>query len=337
MVQNKTLKKKGMMLKLLSEYTPISTIANLLNIKPCAVYTAFWRYRKKGLINQDRSLTTDGFQTVKKAFAISKTVRLQPNSIRLHNLTFSVLIPRISKWNKRDKFLTLKNINFKTIDMGTWKTQQIIIDKRKIWLNPKKIIFYMDDYYADTPLEAFSQAIIDLKVLVVKIQKKFSLKLIYNNSIDFEVGRQHYALIKNQLAKKYNKEKKKLFVYDSENKLRLLIDDSLKLNEFEAVDPKLSRDDSTVVQEHFKDIIEEKHYKPSTTKGMIDRTADNLNKLTEQNMILSTNFNRYNKNIELHLSVLKDMKTTLRKISDVKTRIKVKKTHEFQMELGEWT
>lgn len=335
-MKNKTLKKKGMMLKLLSEYTPISTIANLLNIKLSAVYTAFWRYRKKGLINEDRSLTTNGFQTVKKAFAISQTVKYKANSIRLHNLAFSVLIPRISKWDKRDKFLIQKKIKFKTINMGTWKTQQIIIDKRKIWLNPKKIIFYMGDYYAETPLEAFTEAINDLKELVLKIEKKFSLKLVYNNSIDFEVNRQHYALIKNQLAKKYNKEKKRLFVYDSENKLRLLIDDSLKLNEFEAIDPKLSRNDSEVVQEHFKDIIEERHYKPSTTKNIIDRTAENLDKLTEQNMILSSNFNRYNKNIELHLDVLRDMKNTLRKISNVKTRIRVRKLPSFQMELGEW-
>jgi len=313
-MRNKTLKKKGMMLKLLSEYTPISTIANLLNIKPCAVYTAFWRYRKKGLINNDRSLTSNGIQTVKKAFAISQTVKYQPNSIRLHNLTFSVLIPRISRWKDRDKFLTLKHIDFQTIDMGTWKTQQIIIDNRKIWLNPKKIIFYMDDYYADTPLEAFSEALNELKTLVSKIEKRFKIRLVFNNSIDFEVGRQHYALIKNQLAKKYNKEKKKLFVYDSENKLRLLIDDSLKLNEFEAVDPKESRIDSTIVQGHFKDIIEKKHYKPSTTKEMIDNTVENLNRLTEQNLSFSNNIGRYNKNIELHLGVLTDMKNTLKLI-----------------------
>lgn len=310
-------------LKLLSEYLPISKIANLLNKSSKTIYKSFSIYKKKGWINQDRSLTSEGLRKVELAISTIKKVE---NTIRLHNLVFLVNIPRPTKINK---LLELKNISYKTIDMGTWDAKQIIIDNRKIWINPKKIIFYMDNYYGNTPLEAFTEALNELKQLVLRIQQLLNIKLIYNNSIDFSISRQHYALIKNQLAKQYNKEKKKLFVYDSENRLRLLIDkspvDGIRIDEFEAVDKELSMEDADKVQPYFKDVLEKEHYKPSETKEMLDI-------LVRENLKLATNFTAYNENIKKHLEVLGSMDKTLKAIRGEKKKRK-RKLSEFQTRL----
>ena len=324
-------------LKLLSEYLPISKIANLLNKSSKTIYKSFLIYRKKGWINEDRSLTSEGLRKVELAIAGVQKVE---NTIRLHNLVFLVNIPRPIKINK---LLELKNIFYKTIDMGTWNAKQIIIDNRKVWINPKKIIFYMDNYYGNTPLEAFTEALNELKQLVLRIQQLLNIKLIYNNSIDFSISRQHYALIKNQLAKQYNKEKKKLFVYDSENRLRLLIDkspvDGIRIDEFEAVDKELSREDADKVQPFFKDILEKDHYKPSEEKNMLDTLVREGIKTTQDIRNLTTNIGNYNesilleiKNKKLHLKVLSSMDKTLKSIRDEKKKRK-KKLSEFQTKL----
>jgi len=320
MISKKRDEEQARKLKLLSEYLPISKIANLMNRSSKTIYKSFLTYRKNGWINEDRTLTSEGLRKVELAIARVQKVE---NTIRLHNLVF--LVNFKDTLIAHGKLLDLKNISYKTIDMGTWKAKQIVIDNRKVWINPKKIILYMGNYYANTPLEAFTRALEELKQLILKIQRLLNIKLIYNNSIDFTVSRQHYALIKNQLAKQYNKEKKKLFIYDSENRLRLLIDNSLNLNEFEAVNKKLSMDDGTKVQDHFKDIIEKPNYKPSETKEMLDV-------LVRENLKLAQNFTAYNENIEKHLGVLSSMDKTLKAIRNEKRKRRIK-IHEDQTRL----
>jgi hypothetical protein len=330
MIIKKRNKEQAKRLKLLSEYLTISKIAELTKRSPKTIYKAFSNYREKGWINKDRSLTSKGVKKVELAFvrvekgeSKSRITQLKSNTIRLHNLAFTINLPK--PFSKINKFLELKNISYKTINMGTWNIKQIVIDNRKVWINPKKLILYMGSYYSDIPLNAFIQALNELKSLVFKIQRMFNIKLIKGNSIDFEVSRQHYSLIKNQLAKEYNKKKKKLYVYDTNNRLRLLIDNSLNLHEFEAVDNKLSKEDMEKVQPYFLDVLEKEHYLPSNSKEMLDI-------LVKENLKLAQNFTAYNQNIKKHLKVLDSMDKTLKIIRGEKTK-KEKKLPENQTRL----
>lgn len=293
-------------LKLLSEYLTISNIAKILNKDDKTIYQLFLNYRKKGWINKDRSLTSAGLQITEKAFTIIKNKEnpenLKPNSARLNNLVFSVIIPKIRNWKNREKYLTLKNINFQNIDLGTWKAQQIVIDNVKVWLTSSRIRLYMPDYYAKTPFEAYSNALDDLYKIVLKLENKLCLKIINKGGIDFDLPKRDISLIKNEVAKKYNKEKRKLYVYDDFNRLRLIIDASkskitgVNLNEFESVNPELSLEDSTKTQNYFLNVIDKPHYLPSETKEIIDQLA-------KQNLILSQSVEKWHKEIELHLGV----------------------------------
>lgn len=273
-------------LKLLSDYLTISNIAKTLNKDDKTIYQNFLNYRKKGWINEDRTLTTIGLQITEEAFTMIKDEEnLKPNSARLNNLVFSIIIPKVNKWKSRDKYLILKNIDFKTIDLGTWKAQQIVIDNVKVWLTSSRIRIYMPDYYAETPFEAYSNALDDLYKIVLKLENKLSLRLIRNNGIDFDLPKRDIALIKNEVAKKYNKEKRKLHVYDDFNRLRLIIDASkskitgVNLNELEAVNPELSLDDSTKTQNYFLNVIDKPHYLPSETKEKIDNNSEKMDNI----------------------------------------------------------
>ena len=328
-------------LKLLSQYLTIKEIAKLTSKRPVTIYKAFLSYRKKGWINEDRSLTNEGFQKVELAMAISRKVEFPANSIRLHNLVFIIDIP---KENNRvinaQKILEIKKIDFKTIDMGTWKAKQIIIDNRKIWVNPKKLVIYMGNYYADTPIEAYTLALDELKSLVHSIQSKLRIKLIVGHSISFSVSRQHFALIKNEIAMKYNNEKKKLFVYDNENRLRLMVDDSLNLDELESVDKEKAMNDAEKTREVLLDIIEKPSYLPSTAKEIIDKMAIENLKLAQETLKTAQNFDLINKNIELHLDVLRNINKGINnfgtKIAET-IRAEFKKLSEVQTKLDRFT
>jgi len=312
-------------LRLLSNYLTIEQIAKTLNKSPKTIYKAFSNYIKKGWINKDRTLTSNGIKKVENTIAISQKVEFQPNTIRLHNLVFKINIKKIKGWKNKEKLLNLRQISFKTINLGTWKTEQIVIDNRKIWLNPKRLILYMGDYYENTPFEAFEKSLQDMKGLIQKVEKALNLNLINKDFIDFEVSRQHYALIKNQLAEQYNKDKKKLFIYDDENRLRLLIDNSLNLKEFEAVHNEKSRDDSTKVQDHFRDLLEKESYKPSEIKEIIDRLA-------KENLILSQNVNIYHKEIREHRGLVKDIRKYIKVITNKEIKQRTLK-EEYQNSL----
>jgi len=73
----------------------------------------------------------------------------------------------------------------------------------------------------------------------------------------FRVARQHYALIKNSLARQYLEDGKKLAVYSGRG-LWLLIDNSYNLEELETVHPKTADKDNGKVQDFFNglDMVE---------------------------------------------------------------------------------
>jgi len=69
------------------------------------------------------------------------------------------------------------------------------------------------------------------------------------------VSRQHYALIKNSLAKQYDKEGKKLFCYTKDG-LWFIIDNSYNLHEAETIHPNTALTDNEKIQNWFNGLKE---------------------------------------------------------------------------------
>ena len=291
--------KQVQLLKLLSNYLTIKTIAKTLKISDKMVYKRRLTYIKSGWLNHDNSLTSYGKQKVECCSRWGSKGRILPNDIRLHNLTFKIKVsPNIQrKWKlNREKLLTLKDITFSNIHMHNWTANQIIINNVKVWLNPRQILFFMPNYYGKTPLECFTKALDDLTKLTNKLQRTLGVKLFSSKFLDFEISRQHYALIKNQLAEKYNKERKKLFIYDSRHELRLLIDNSLNLNEFEAVHHKEAMSDSEKVKNFFNEVIE-KDLSLSSAYNDLHDTKRIIKEISSNQANLSVVLSQLNQNV----------------------------------------
>ena len=269
------------LLRLLSDYLPIKTIAKLTNKSLAQVYKSFSVYRKNGLINKDRSLTTEGIKRLNLATRYTPKGRIFSNKIRLHNLVFK--LPILNKgWKlNREKILNIANIKSHKINMGELAYRPDYYKQIQGLAYPKNVVFYMGDYSSDTPIDAFSRALEDLKSLATKVQRLLRVKLFNTKYLDFEISRQHFALIKNQLAEQYNKEVNKLFVYDDLNTLRLIIDDSLNLDEFEAVSKEHALSDSEKVQKFFKEDILEKGLSLSVMDNNTKELAKRVLKISE--------------------------------------------------------
>ena len=153
-------------------------------------------------------------------------------------------------------------------------------------------------YFADTAELAMNNALEDLFDLIREIEYRLKVKLKFTNGYKIRVSRQHYSLVKNALAKQYNKEGKKLYIRD-ETGIWLIIDNSFQLDELETVHPKTSMEDNPIIRTFFNDLKQN----PAT----ISQINNALMKSIQMQDV-------YNKNIAKHLKVLDSMDKTLKAI-----------------------
>lgn len=173
---------------------------------------------------------------------------LKPDTIRAHAFMWHLRIPILSKWDKRREYLEKEGITYTKLgNLG--EGERIIFRGRKVHLKNKCIIIYdKESYLSEKAKDAKSSAIYEFLSLVKGLEGMLRTDLTINKQYRFKVCREHYALIKNALAKQYDKEGKKLYVY-SDKGLWMVIDNSLNLHELEAVKLGEAIGDSVGMQE----------------------------------------------------------------------------------------
>lgn len=238
-------------------YTP-KEISKLRRTSIRAVYKSISLLKKKGFLVKIRdrlSLTDQGEKRFKNFLVVLDKVH--KNFIRLNDLVFKVKILNKPKdWNeKRIKILQLKNYNFRTIELKNNKQYDFSLGEITVRTTTRNIIFFMPSIIKPTPAEATKTSMEMLFNSITKIENLFQISLIKDRYTNIEVSKNHYALIKNELANLYNKKGEKFLVHDKEGRLRLIIDYSFNLDEFEAVDKVFGEPDSTIVQKYFLNMI----------------------------------------------------------------------------------
>ncbi len=181
---------------------------------------------------------------------------LKPDTVRGHGFLFVLDVPRkLHNWLLRADILRKANIPFQQVNtLGN--RQQILFKGRKIQLTDRKVlVFEPASYMADTAKDSHSYAIIEFLELVKSLERYVGASFISAGRYRFKVARQHYALVKNALAKQYDKEKKKLHCYTADG-LWFEIDNSFNLHEAETLHPKTAVDDNEKVQDFFNGIKE---------------------------------------------------------------------------------
>lgn len=178
--------------------------------------------------------------------------------VRGHAFVFTLkLQPGLRNWTNENRiaYLSRNNIAYKPLNLGG-DGQRIEHKGHKIWLTNKSIILYdKNSYFAKEAQVAKSRAIYNfiqkIKSLEQLLKADFTIKA--GAQYKFKVSRQHYALVKNALARQYNEANEKLEVY-TEKGLWFLIDNSFNLDEAETVHPETAETDSVKVQNFFNSV-----------------------------------------------------------------------------------
>jgi len=201
----------------------------------------------------------------------------KPDSVRGHAFQFKFKIGKIRNWEKREQILGVLNIPFDDLKIGGVKRgQRLKFKGKKIWLTNSSIIIYEKaSYMADTAKLSKSRAVYDVLTLIKQLEGYLRANFKINNKYIFKVTRQHYSLMKNALAKQYNKEGNNLQVYN-ETGLWFTIDNSFNLQEAETLHPKTADIDNEKVQNFFNGLKGLEGYTPGFVVKSLATQTQNL-------------------------------------------------------------
>lgn len=211
----------------LKESTNLSKITKQLSISKQQLNYYLRELKKKGFIyNKGKGwweLTEKGKNPTKYGNFYEK------DSIRGHAYVWNVKKTKeIKDWDKRIEILDKKGINYKLV--GTLKNiPRIKILGRKIWLcNDHFRIFDIEksSYYGKDAIEARNNSSLQVLRIVQGLESKLGVSI---KPIEYEVMKEHYALIKNDLAIDQNHKGIIMRIKDENNEEFLLIDDSLEM------------------------------------------------------------------------------------------------------------
>ncbi|MFH1592173.1 MAG: helix-turn-helix domain-containing protein [Candidatus Woesearchaeota archaeon] len=243
-----------------------SQICKLLNIKETALQYHLSTLKRLGFIKK----IGYGVWEILKEFdqkELQKTTRVAHNNwgskfevlkegqVRGHAFQFKLQVPdRLRNWEKRKEILSTRDIKFEPLNHLFGGGQSLEIKGRKIHLTNNSVIIYeKESYIADLAKDAKSMAICHFFNLVRKLEKQLKADFSIHGQYKFRVTRQHYALVKNALAKQYDEKGNKLEVY-SGNGLWFIIDNSYNLHEAETVHPRDADIDNEKVQDFFNSL-----------------------------------------------------------------------------------
>lgn len=223
-------------INLLKETTNLTKIQKELNISKQNLNYYLRQLKNNGLVSNSASglweLTEDGKNPSKYGKLLTKDIS------RGHAYIIEVKLPKeVEGWHNRIKVLEQKQINYKLVG-AKLDTPRIKALGRKVWLcNTHLRIFDTPEasYYGLNAVQSRVIAFNEFKKIVSVLENKLGIRL---NPTDIVWKKEHYALIKNDLAIEENRRGNIIRVSD-ENGEWLLVDDSLgKGGELETIGKK---------------------------------------------------------------------------------------------------
>lgn len=212
---------------------------------------------------------------------------------------------KIKNWDKRIQVLEKYRFKFKLV--GALKTTPSIkILGRKVWLCNDHIRVFdkpKASYYGLNAIESRKSAFYEILLIVGTLNSKLNINL---RPTDIYFQKEHYSLIRNDLAIYHNKKRERVHVSDEYGEW-FLMDDSLgEGGEMENVGKKALQTNITM-QNWWND---NKKHKFKVTPTFILESIGGLIQTQQMNA----------QNIEKHMNVLEEMSLTLKKIRDALKR-----------------
>lgn len=152
--------------------------------------------------------------------------------IRGHAFIWVLKLNEKIDWNSK-----IKGINYKLI---RGKIPRLIINNRKIWLGKRTLTIYEPhSFYGINAIESRKYAVISLFEVLEELEKKLKVNL---KPYMFKPAREHYGIIKNDLAQQCNRKGEKIHIIDNLDGEWLWVDDSLSIGELETGGKGISKD-----------------------------------------------------------------------------------------------
>lgn len=236
-------------------------------------------------------------------FTLKNQELFKPDSVRAHAFQFTLRInPELRNWDKREEILKKLKIKFKPLNIFGG-AQSITFKGRKVWLTRKSIIvFEKSSYMAETSTEARKYAVYDFFAFVGALERYLKADFgVSKKNPQFKVSRQHYALIKNALAKQCDRDGQKLEV-SNERGQWFIIDNSFNLHEAETIHPETAEQDNIKVQNFFNGIKKFEGFTPE----FVVNSLGGVMKTQEM----------FAQNIESHVSAIQELAIGVRELRE---------------------
>jgi len=222
-----------------------------------------------------------------------KSLTSPRKEIRGHAFIWKIQFLKDHDWNKIVKHYQKKKLSFQLMKHNNvWR---IILNGRKIWLGKKGITIYEPiDFMGKSSFEVKGKAVFEMDLLIKDLFRELNLKFI---PYRFTTSREHYGIIKNELARQYNDKKKKMQIRSEDGTLWMWIDDSKGLGELENQDPTLNRQ----VQQFWND---HKDHNFKVDASFILNGFDQTNQATKKN---AEQLEYYAKHLESHVASIQQL------------------------------
>ena len=285
-----------------------NSICSILNISPSSLSYYLKILRVSGFVEKIGKVWQ-----INKEFdenQLQKSIRVDTNNPltlskfpkdknRGHSFQMKVILNNISGWYsfRRRKFLDRRGIEWYPLKHLIGSGEGLIYKGRKVHITNKSIIIYeKSSYISNLAKVSQSHAVYDMLRLVKGIEKLFQANLFPNGKIKWKVTRQHHAMIKNSLAKQYNRKKKKLEIWTGRG-LTYLIDNSFDSDEFEGVHKETSPEDMDNKIIPFFKSLDKDPITTTTIKENFKEFSKRIKTLSEQDIKLSQVLEQMNSNI----------------------------------------
>ncbi len=236
------------------------------------------------------------------------------NIFELHNLSYVLkLIKKPEWWSKRKSRLSkVKGWQFKNIDFGKGGTnpyQQIINENFVIQAYPESlIIIARKRYYGNNPYETIIEGMNDVLDIIEWFEERMRFKFFGSGIPALELRNNDFNRLQDSLAVHCRKEGRR-FLVELDKHRKVWVDYSEPFGK-EANYPE----GQEILEKVTKDLLMHKSYLPSEMKGFVEETAQQIQQVT-QNQIM------FDKNFQSHLKVIQDLGKA---INELRKEIKIK-------------
>ncbi len=146
-------------------------------------------------------------------------------NIRGHAFIWKIRLTKKYNWKERLERLNIKYTLIRNC------IPRIYINNKKVWLGKESITVYeSNSYYGENAIESRKLAVTCLVEVLEQLELKTQIDL---KPYNFKPAREHFGMIKNDLAVQCNRNGEKIYVRDNLEGEWLWIDDSLNIGELE--------------------------------------------------------------------------------------------------------